>query len=180
MTAPSRLEPNLDRHLALDVLRGFALFGILLVNFDWFTRALPEIVLGPSPGYTGLDRAVDLAIYTLATGKFYALFSMLFGAGFALMLDRATARAAPFWGTYLRRLAMLAVIGILSALVRRGVSGKGARLDLSLSEAALSWMGGVLTAAKRYGAGGRENDIINGGAAVQDARHRPAIRGDGP
>ncbi|OAN51395.1 carnitine dehydratase [Magnetospirillum moscoviense] len=60
--------------------------------------------------------------------------------------------------------AMLAVIGILSALVRRGVSGKGARLDLSLSEAALSWMGGVLTAAKRFGTVGREDDIINGGA----------------
>lgn len=113
MDTPARLGPTLDRHLALDVLRGFALFGILLVNFEWFTRALPEIVLGPSPGHAGLDRAVDLAINTLATGKFYALFSMLFGAGFALMLDRATTREAPFWGTYLRRLTMLAVIGAL-------------------------------------------------------------------
>ena len=61
--------------------------------------------------------------------------------------------------------AMLAVIGILSALVRRGVSGKGARLDLSLSEAALSWMGGILTASHRFGDCPRETDIINGGAA---------------
>lgn len=113
MTDQTRLSPTLDRHLALDVLRGFALFGILLVNFEWFTRALPEIVLGPAPGHAGLDRAVDFAISTLATGKFYAIFSMLFGAGFALMLDRATTREAPFWGTYLRRLAMLAVIGAL-------------------------------------------------------------------
>lgn len=60
--------------------------------------------------------------------------------------------------------AMLAVIGVLAALVRRGASGKGARLDLSLSEAALSWMGGVLTQAHRFGTGGREDDIINGGA----------------
>jgi len=113
MTAPSRLEPNLDRHLALDVLRGFALFGILLVNFEWFTRAPAEILLGPSPQHSGLDRVIDLAIYTLATGKFYPLFSMLFGAGFALMLDRATTRGAPFWGMYLRRLVMLALIGAL-------------------------------------------------------------------
>ncbi len=113
MDTPARLGPTLDRHLALDVLRGFALFGILLVNFEWFTRALPEIVLGSQPGLVGLDRAVDLAINTLATGKFYALFSMLFGAGFALMLDRAAKREAPFWGTYLRRLSMLAVIGAL-------------------------------------------------------------------
>lgn len=108
-----RLAPTLERHLTLDVLRGFALFGILLVNFEWFTRALPEIMLGLDPTHTGLDRAVDLAIATLATGKFYAIFSMLFGAGFALMLDRAVTRGAPFWGTYLRRLAMLAVFGAL-------------------------------------------------------------------
>ena len=113
MNHQDRIQPTQDRDLALDVLRGFALFGILLVNFDWFTRALPEIVLGSRPGLEGLDRAMDFLIQTLATGKFYAIFSMLFGAGFALMLDRATAREAPFWGTYLRRLAMLAVIGAL-------------------------------------------------------------------
>jgi uncharacterized protein len=113
METTTRLGPTLDRHPALDVLRGFALFGVLLVNFEWFNRAMPEIVLGPQPGLTGLDRAADFAIATLATGKFYALFSMLFGAGFALMLERATARGAPFWGTYLRRLATLAVIGAL-------------------------------------------------------------------
>ena len=71
--------------------------------------------------------------------------------------------------------AMLAVIGILSALVRRGVSGRGARLDLSLSEAALSWMGGVLTGARRYGDTPRESDIINGGAAY----YRVYKTGDG-
>jgi alpha-methylacyl-CoA racemase len=71
--------------------------------------------------------------------------------------------------------AMLAVIGILSALVRRGISGKGARLDLSLSEAALLWMGGILTASHRFGACPREADIINGGAAF----YRVYKTGDG-
>lgn len=113
MEASARLGPTLDRHQTLDVLRGFALFGVLLVNFEWFNRAMPEILLGSQPGLTGLDRLADVAILTLATGKFYALFSMLFGAGFALMLERATAREAPFWGAYLRRLATLAVIGAL-------------------------------------------------------------------
>ncbi|MBR9972882.1 CoA transferase [Magnetospirillum sulfuroxidans] len=61
--------------------------------------------------------------------------------------------------------AMLAVQGILAALLRRGRTGKGARLDISLSEAALSWMGGVLTTAHRRGEARREDDIINGGAA---------------
>jgi alpha-methylacyl-CoA racemase len=61
--------------------------------------------------------------------------------------------------------AMLAVTAVLAALVRRGTTGKGARLDLSLSEAALGWMGGVLTQAERFGMPARESDIINGGAA---------------
>lgn len=61
--------------------------------------------------------------------------------------------------------AMLAVQAILAALLRRGRTGKGARLDISLSEAALSWMGGILTTAHRSGEARREDDIINGGAA---------------
>lgn len=62
--------------------------------------------------------------------------------------------------------AMLAVQGVLAALLRRERTGKGARLDISLSEAALAWMGGVLTEAHRGdGPVKREHDIINGGAA---------------
>ncbi|HTH17298.1 MAG TPA: CoA transferase [Magnetospirillum sp.] len=61
--------------------------------------------------------------------------------------------------------AMLSAIAILGALVRRGVSGKGAHLDVSLSEAALAWMPGILTAAHRWGGERREGGIINGGAA---------------
>jgi len=61
--------------------------------------------------------------------------------------------------------AMLAVNAILAALLRRATTGKGALIDVSLSEAALSWMGGVLTMARREGDPGREDDLINGGAA---------------
>ena len=61
--------------------------------------------------------------------------------------------------------AMLAVISILGGLVRRGTTGKGAHLDVSLSEAALAWMPGILTAAHRWGEERREAGLINGGAA---------------
>jgi crotonobetainyl-CoA:carnitine CoA-transferase CaiB-like acyl-CoA transferase len=61
--------------------------------------------------------------------------------------------------------AMSAVIAVLAALLKRAGSGKGARLDVSLAEAALSWMGGVLTAGRRWGDEGREQGMINGGAA---------------
>ncbi|CAA7612493.1 CaiB/BaiF CoA-transferase family protein [Magnetospirillum sp. SS-4] len=61
--------------------------------------------------------------------------------------------------------AMLAVNAILAALLRRGATGKGATIDVSLTEAALSWMGGVLTMARRWGGPEREADLVNGGAA---------------
>lgn len=61
--------------------------------------------------------------------------------------------------------ATLTMTAILAALVRRGTTGKGCRLDVSLAEAALGWMAGVLTTAHRWGGQKREADLINGGAA---------------
>jgi len=106
------LKPTRRRLEHLDVLRGFALLGILLVNFEWFTRPLQAIVLGEAPNLSGLDFVAAQSVAVFAEGKFYPLFSMLFGAGFALMLDRASARGTPFWSLYLRRLLVLLVFGL--------------------------------------------------------------------
>jgi len=111
------LQPTRRRLEHLDVLRGFALLGILLVNFEWFTRPLQAVMLGEDPNLAGLDLFVAQAVAALAEGKFYPLFSMLFGAGFALMLERAGARGAPFWGLYLRRLIVLLVFGLAHVLL---------------------------------------------------------------
>jgi len=109
--AQSPLKPVQHRLDHLDILRGFALFGILMVNFQWFTRPIQAIVLGAEPGLQGLDLVVDWLIAALAEGKFYPLFSLLFGAGFALMAKRAEARRLSFRGLYLRRLMILLVFG---------------------------------------------------------------------
>ncbi|MEE4637460.1 MAG: DUF418 domain-containing protein [Wenzhouxiangella sp.] len=111
------LKPVQQRLEHLDILRGFALFGILLVNFQWFTRPLQAVVLGAEPGLQGLDLAVDWLIRALAEGKFYPVFSILFGAGFALMSERAESRHAPFWGRYLRRLSILLIFGAAHLLL---------------------------------------------------------------
>ena len=113
----NRLAPTQQRLEHFDVLRSFALLGILLVNFEWFTRPIQAIVLGVEPGLSGLDAGTDWLIRALAEGKFYPLFSMLFGAGFALMLERAEARQTPFWGLYLRRLLILLVFGAAHMLL---------------------------------------------------------------
>jgi uncharacterized protein len=62
-----------------------------------------------------VDRAVYLLIRVLGEGKFYSLFSFLFGLGLALQTERLEARGAAFFGLYLRRLIVLFVIGIAHA-----------------------------------------------------------------
>jgi len=113
----AKLQPTQRRLEHLDVLRGFALLGILLVNFEWFTQPIQAIMLGTRANLEGLDLLVGQTIAILGEGKFYPLFSILFGAGFALMLERAVSRGAPFWGVYLRRLFVLLLFGLAHILL---------------------------------------------------------------
>ncbi|MCM2355348.1 MAG: DUF418 domain-containing protein [Arenimonas sp.] len=106
-----------DRIQALDVVRGFALLGILLMNIEGMAGPLMASMTGLDPQLTGADRWVDGAIYLLVQGKFYPLFSMLFGMGFAVMLMRAEAAQRPFFGLYLRRVLALLAIGLGHALL---------------------------------------------------------------
>lgn len=112
-----KLRPTGERLDHLDVLRGFALLGILVVNFEWFVRPIQAIALGAAPDLAGASLLVDWLIKALAEGKFYALFSTLFGAGFALMAERAKKNDVPFWGVYLRRLIVLLLFGISHMLL---------------------------------------------------------------
>jgi len=114
---PTPLHPVRHRLDHLDVLRGFALLGILLVNFEWFLRPLQAIMLSSEPGLSTADQVADALVTTLGEGKFYPLFSMLFGAGFALMAERAMQRASPFWGLYLRRLLVLTAFGLVHTIL---------------------------------------------------------------
>jgi uncharacterized protein len=99
-----------ERIETIDVLRGFALFGILLVNFGMFSTA--RFALTPDTD-TAAGTAAGMLIAFFASGKFYPLFSFLFGLGFAVQLTRAEARGGPFKWTYTKRLLVLLVIGIL-------------------------------------------------------------------
>ncbi len=100
----------------LDVLRGFALLGILLMNIEAFVGPLASAVTGLDPQLTGLDRWADAAIYVIVQGKFYPLFALLFGAGFAMILLRSRARGAGGGWLYLRRTLVLLAIGLLHYL----------------------------------------------------------------
>ena len=89
-----------DRIASLDILRGFALLGMLIVHFhDHSTE----------PG--GIDDTLRYVIWWFVEGKSHGTFALLFGAGFAIQLRRAEQRGRPFTAIYLRRLAVLAAFG---------------------------------------------------------------------
>lgn len=100
--ATARLAPVQagDRIQAVDVLRGFALFGILLVNFEG------------TGGARVADEVARWFVNLLVRFKFYPLFSFLFGLGFGIQLLRARSRGAPVVPVYVRRMLVLAVIGV--------------------------------------------------------------------
>lgn len=105
-----------ERIEAMDVLRGFALLGILLMNIEGFVGPVMASGTGLDPALAGMDRTVDLLVYVLVQGKFYTLFSLLFGMGFAVMSQRAEQARRPFAGVYWRRGLVLLGIGAVHAV----------------------------------------------------------------
>ena len=69
---------------ALDVVRGFALFGIFLMNIEFFNRSISGIGEGMPLGLTGIDWLASWFIAYFVQGKFWTIFSLLFGMGFAV------------------------------------------------------------------------------------------------
>jgi uncharacterized protein len=105
--------PSAGRDERIDALRAFALGGILLVNIQSFVWG------GVNPaGYltddvTAVDRMAFVLTVAFVNLKFMPLFAMLFGAGFALLLDKLAVRASAPHAVYRRRLAFLFVFGLL-------------------------------------------------------------------
>jgi len=97
---------------ALDVVRGFALLGIFLMNIEGFNRYFGDIFGRGIPAEArGLDWLATFFVNYFVQGKFWTIFSTLFGMGFAVMLVRAEQSGRSFVPVYLRRILALAVIG---------------------------------------------------------------------
>jgi uncharacterized protein len=106
-----------ERIDVIDVLRGFTIFGILLVNMplygwpNWGPMRAIRAQLASGP----LDGAASWFLWLFAEDKFYPLLSFLFGLGFSIQLARAP--AAHFLSVYRRRLLTLLLIGLLHGLL---------------------------------------------------------------
>ena len=111
--APLTPVANNERIQSLDVIRGVALIGILLMNVEFFNRATADIGTGMQPGVSGANFWVSYFVQYFVTGKFWTIFSLLFGMGFAVMLTRAERAGRSFLVPYMRRIAALAVFGAL-------------------------------------------------------------------
>ena len=94
----------------LDILRGWAVWGMVVVNVAYFSR---HPLLAPE----GADVVVAILIQFLAIDKFWTLFSVLFGYGFVLQMDRSLQRGDPFVSLYARRMLVLALLGVSHAML---------------------------------------------------------------
>ena len=103
-----------ERYALLDILRGFALFGILLVNMATFKSPGMYVLPGAPAPMSLVDRVATGVIDLLAETKFYTLFSFLFGVGFSIQLGRARQRGGDvrFERLFARRLFVLLGIGL--------------------------------------------------------------------
>jgi uncharacterized protein len=111
-------QPNLqpvavtERAAILDILRGFALLGVFIDNsfgftgYSFFTHDMRQSLSTAIP-----DAVLALSELTFVHGKFYSLFSLLFGIGFSVILLRSQARGVNAIALFYRRLFVLMLIG---------------------------------------------------------------------
>lgn len=103
-----------ERYVILDALRGFALFGIALANFPEFSlyTFLNTEATQAMPSYA-IDRTVRFLQYMFIDGKFYTVFSLLFGIGFSIIISNAMKKGADGFRIFYRRMTLLAAFGFL-------------------------------------------------------------------
>jgi len=116
--APVQKKARLE---ILDIIRGFAIFGIIIANIHSWSgyKYLPFDELSTLPYHDYNDTLRYLFNFFIDT-KFYTLFSMLFGIGFYLQFHRFRDEQGPFMRTYRRRLGFLLLFGAIHGLIWSG------------------------------------------------------------
>jgi len=102
------------RYESLDLLRGLAILGILVMNIQSFAMPWPAYA---NPYAYGSMEGIHGWVYWIShigfDTKFYSLFALMFGVGIALMAERLGQRQQPMAGLHYRRMLLLALIGLL-------------------------------------------------------------------
>lgn len=100
-----------ERETFMDVLRGFAILGIFIANlngFSWYSDDLKNSSPYLLPGW---DQKMNFLHHMFIEGKFYSIFSLLFGWGIALQFKRADVKGLNALPTVRRRLFFMLILG---------------------------------------------------------------------
>ena len=110
--------PVNERIATLDIVRGFALLGMLIVNMPGFSTSFFAGADGSEMWPSLLDQRAAMVRDILFSGKFNSMFSLLFGVGFTIqlgrLLERTPERAVAI---YSRRLLALLAFGLVHTVL---------------------------------------------------------------
>lgn len=120
MQTLSPVQTN-EREIFMDVLRGFAILGIFIANlgsgFTWYRESAH--LTGPWL-LPALDHKISFLHQMLIEGKFYSIFSLLFGWGIALQVKRGLAKGVDATPVIKRRLLFMLLLGAIHLLIWPG------------------------------------------------------------
>lgn len=112
----SLVKPQ-KRYIILDSLRGLALLGICLANFPEFSLyTFLDSTAQEAMPTAGIDTVVRYLQYIFIDGKFYTLFSLLFGIGFSIILSNSAQNNRNGIAIFYRRMSVLFLIGLFHLL----------------------------------------------------------------
>ncbi|CAM4053135.1 hypothetical protein BAMA_00245 [Bacillus manliponensis] len=97
---------------AIDAVRGFALFGILLVNMTFFQFGMAASKQLPYT-FKSFDQGADWFIQFFGSGNFISLFSFLFGVSIIMLQSSVLKKEKRFFPVYTRRIIILLILGYL-------------------------------------------------------------------
>ena len=101
-----------ERIEVVDILRGFAILGILLINMSSYSGH----AFNPANIADTIDKTTVVLLKFFAQAKFYSLFSFLFGWGMSIQMARAASKGKRFLPLILRRLAILLSFGLIHGI----------------------------------------------------------------
>lgn len=97
----------------LDIARGLATFGILLINMTFYSTSL-QAIQWQLPLWTDpVNQAIRTFLHLFAEGKFLAVFAFLFGYGAVILRERTLQKGRKFGPLYFRRLVALLVFSLV-------------------------------------------------------------------
>jgi len=139
-----------ERIVSIDVLRGVAVLGILIMNIQSFSMPNAAYINPDAYGdLTGINKWVWILSHILASEKFMSIFSLLFGTGVLIFTEKAWSKGKNSAALHYKRMGWLMVFGMMHAyllwygdiLVTYSLCGMFVFLFRNKRPASLVWIG---------------------------------------